>query len=1254
MTTLQNRTNLYNTATHCNCSKSSFSDIILEHDVPFQSLEQPKPLYFSINYDSCDRCEYFQDDPIDKRYGCPVSQFMDDVYSQFVLKNPDKPTIIDFINNSDYLSSIPHNDKQWLSIQQHLSKYTKTISKPIHPNLFDLIEYESNQYDAKNLMQKYENTQHRILHYTSQIAPTYLRNLAKTFDPKTPHQLDVFFIPKIVDKINSNYFKKHNITNFVRCKWTQQDSISIVEYGGKTCFAGYDQPDIQQEISSMYLLLRQLYQTHKSKRYVMLIMSRDIHNISMDEICIFEPPNYNTLPPYPKHIYNELQWIHNTKQSLPDIPWDTLHAVCISFHEHEDAERVYFSTMLPNNSYHSTRLFKSNILDVLAPFCKDRTDTIPDWYHGWLEFNDPKYTHFVDTYFYDLKLFDCKIESKKPVDKYNDGTLQQNAINEAISQKTMDEYQQINHLIDEYYKSLDVKYNDKFIQYIFDNEFEDVPLEDNLGSDIDPKDCTLLHFDHLFAIHPHFNINNEDELHEYIFYFLQYCYFNGKFPTPQYMSKKVPRLLCDDHTNIQGTMDEIIAITQFTKIAKNIITNPTECHKVDLDNNKIIKQFSKIDKFISLLHSSGFSNFSDETTEYNHVYTFDTKNRNSWNKFEKAVNQLHNNINVLSSDYLMTCIYYTMSQNQPNIISVFAGNNGTATSVSTGSGNSNHGGNGNQPSTNRNDTGQNNNNNNHTNNNNSGDDGKDNDDNNKKNKPHKTNIVKKKKKRKKKKNNNDKEIETAVNELYHYMDKTQALQIGKNEFDTKNHEKIKIINYDFHEKKTEIPLYCVAKPSNDRGYKWKLENRMFTVNDLFKEYGITKNEIPRTLRTKFMSEKNISEPIKQIIEDEKQFIRKINKMPWHKIPVFKKSNNSLMMRLEMSKKELIDNIIQFIKNKNNKSNTLIPILMFNSNTDKCYIDYVWIVKLPKVDINIGISLNYNHKTKNIEPTAIHLDKQSILRQHKLAYPSHECHCLDNFKNAEIPLDLSISSQYIHEQHTNASKNLLQELLSANFEINNKWKQKVLNLLNNNDKNKHNTSYDPPSENRADGIIQIPRRFRRNIISKIKELFGPMPKTHLQPNYANVMTDKLQTKNAAIDPKNSIQQSNIPMNNTQNVSINSKIITPQPTIGHINYNGSVPQQPNITPFAPPNLTSIPMQPIQKTTPVFNITPYYPVTMLMPAIPNTINTNITGQSLNPSTYTKYYPPILMPCSYIPINNQYPRFPVLYPPILLNTVQ
>jgi len=74
---------------------------------------------------------------------------------------------------------------------------------------------------------------------------------------------------------------------------------------------------------------------------------------------------------------------------------------------------------------------------------------------------------------------------------------------------------------------------------------------------------------------------------------------------------------------------------------------------------------------------------------------------------------------------------------------------------------------------------------------------------------------------------------------------------------------------------------------------------------------------------------------------------------------------------------------------------LVPILMFNCETEARWIEHVWIVSIEE-GVSIGIALRNDGCHGGLRVTGIHLDGDYLRQQHELVLPGHECRCLDNF------------------------------------------------------------------------------------------------------------------------------------------------------------------------------------------------------------------------------------------------------------------
>ena len=262
-------------------------------------------------------------------------------------------------------------------------------------------------------------------------------------------------------------------------------------------------------------------------------------------------------------------------------------------------------------------------------------------------------------------------------------------------------------------------------------------------------------------------------------------------------------------------------------------------------------------------------------------------------------------------------------------------------------------------------------------------------------------------------------IKEDINNLYFYMDKSVAFQNGK-EINLKNGEKLKIINFDFHSKETDETLYCVLTPYHGKvtKFKWKMEEKLFSAQDIKKIYNISRYELPQNLRTciHFQSDLKQYDQIKNVIMNKEKIKEVIDKTKWTKVLIKNRYHTKKRLTLSLNKKEFIKNL-----NALNDFNDvhLIPILMFDAiaKKNKFWVEYLWIITIDE-NINIGISLIYNTETDNVKVKGIHLDKTYIINQHQLVSPLNSSDCLQDIFQSNIS-DLHIGNPDDAENRINA-------------------------------------------------------------------------------------------------------------------------------------------------------------------------------------------------------------------------------------------
>jgi len=247
-------------------------------------------------------------------------------------------------------------------------------------------------------------------------------------------------------------------------------------------------------------------------------------------------------------------------------------------------------------------------------------------------------------------------------------------------------------------------------------------------------------------------------------------------------------------------------------------------------------------------------------------------------------------------------------------------------------------------------------------------------------------------------------IKENIFNIYDYMDKTTAMQID-NEF---NNGKIRIINYDFHCKKTNKILYAVIKLSDKKSQKsrckWQMEEKLYTADELFAlevtdECKINESMLPKSSRMndQYQCQLNHGKKVENILKNKQKRDKIMNQTKWQKVFIFNKKKTKERITLSATKHEFAKQCEQFVNGGEMK---IIPSLMFGDDSywseHSYWIEYLLIIEYHK-DVHIGISFKYNSIDNTVIPTGIHLDKDSILKQHQLGFPNHYCQCLNNFR-----------------------------------------------------------------------------------------------------------------------------------------------------------------------------------------------------------------------------------------------------------------
>eukprot|EP01084_Bolivina_argentea_P296775 511182_1 len=244
-------------------------------------------------------------------------------------------------------------------------------------------------------------------------------------------------------------------------------------------------------------------------------------------------------------------------------------------------------------------------------------------------------------------------------------------------------------------------------------------------------------------------------------------------------------------------------------------------------------------------------------------------------------------------------------------------------------------------------------------------------------------------------------IEETLFDVFSYIDNSTALH--KNCYYNYNDGEIRVFNYGFHDKITGNELHCLARKQHktlNRGYEWKMENKLFTSNEINSLFGIFKDQLPRAITIQVQSMVNINH-IKQIqtIISEDNFM---NKIKWNKLPVYSKQPNRRKYRTMLSL--TVEEFRRKFVAKTDKN--IVPILLFEKQ--KTCVQYIWIgsiVKCADESTDVAISFVYNDKHKIVMPVGIHLDKEQMLLNHQLVYIQDTMNDLDDFESHYCDLQI---------------------------------------------------------------------------------------------------------------------------------------------------------------------------------------------------------------------------------------------------------
>lgn len=292
------------------------------------------------------------------------TQHLIDAYTQ-CLHHGKKWSIDEFMENLAVFKCIDKQNKVWQQIRSYLTQYFETIHRPLHQTAFVIEQSDDDEEDEDDdddddvkdecipiIQPCIKHNLWHILNYMAAIQPRlqhrrYLKELDINYKIDVMRQMDVIFVPCMIEAISPNYFQDLGI-NYVKLQKDEYIPALIRRFDKM----------LSRDTKS------------DSTRSVMLIMSKDQNNMDYDEVYLFQPLHHQKMPDF-IHNYSELLLINYTKSDLlPTIHLKNYNALCLSFHVHsEHVERVYLSYMNMEGISYQTRIFAHNIIDILLPFC---------------------------------------------------------------------------------------------------------------------------------------------------------------------------------------------------------------------------------------------------------------------------------------------------------------------------------------------------------------------------------------------------------------------------------------------------------------------------------------------------------------------------------------------------------------------------------------------------------------------------------------------------------------------------------------------------------------------------------------------------------------------------------------------------------------------------------------------------------------------------------------------------------------------
>eukprot|EP01084_Bolivina_argentea_P101632 182172_1 len=260
------------------------------------------------------------------------------------------------------------------------------------------------------------------------------------------------------------------------------------------------------------------------------------------------------------------------------------------------------------------------------------------------------------------------------------------------------------------------------------------------------------------------------------------------------------------------------------------------------------------------------------------------------------------------------------------------------------------------------------------------------------------------------------QISQQIPHLFKHMIKSSCLQNSIVITHPEKLTKFRVFNFGFTQKNTGETMYCVASENNERGFQWKIIDKLYTENDIKDEFDVSinnfSNQMDRinvSINSQIEKELTRQQKVANFLSNEECFDI-IKKWQWTKTHIYNKKNNERRVTLSLSKNEFLK-LLEL--SMSNTSDIIIPFLMPDDQGH--HIEFAHIISLHK-NCDVCISYRYSEELNQIEAVGIHLDGEFIKSQHQLLFPDSQCDALNNFTSDFDYLIIGNADEYLNQMN----------------------------------------------------------------------------------------------------------------------------------------------------------------------------------------------------------------------------------------------